>query len=504
MNLYLFTSNDSSAEQYFNEYPYKFNLAVLGVNLIDSKINNEKGTQFLRQSMNSLKADEDVFIEGKRTVMREDETGINHVSPTRSDIIKRCTFIICFFLIYFSSCNTQKETKDDVLRISLQEAEKRTNFNTSDVFSSIEYVALETTSQCLIGEIVYISVSEKFILAFNCYNNPSCHLFSREGKYIRSIGQRGNGPQDYLDNSYRVKIDEKSEMIYLLGLFEICVYNLSGKFIKKLNLLELEKAISVRTQNIMHWKDNLFCANIDLNSGKAPYRCIIFTLDGEIVKLFPNHIFFDTGKSGGVVRSTLNSDANIYCYNEQLFFKERLCDTLFRITEQLELVPEIIFDLPGKKMPTEMRGSFSQPVSDYMITGIYEVEKYLFITSSKEFRQCLYDKHKKQLISFDSDPLLKVEIVAPLPGGANSSRTGNLSGFRNDIDGGLPFRPLINIQNNKQMACVYQSYLLKELLTEEHFARYEVKDREAHKRLRSLLANLDEEDNPVIMIATFK
>jgi len=35
--------------------------SVLGVNLIASKVNNEKETQSLRQSINSLKADEDVF-----------------------------------------------------------------------------------------------------------------------------------------------------------------------------------------------------------------------------------------------------------------------------------------------------------------------------------------------------------------------------------------------------------------------------------------------------------
>ena len=51
---------------------------------------------------------------------------------------------------------------------------------------------------------------------------------------------------------------------------------------------------------------------------------------------------------------------------------------------------------------------------------------------------------------------------------------------------------------------IYQSYLLKEQLTEEHFARCDIKDSEAHKRLRSLLANLDWEDNPILMIATFK
>jgi hypothetical protein len=54
------------------------------------------------------------------------------------------------------------------------------------------------------------------------------------------------------------------------------------------------------------------------------------------------------------------------------------------------------------------------------------------------------------------------------------------------------------------LVALYQSYLLKEYLTDEHFARQNIKDQEAHQRLKDLLANLDEEDNPVLMIATFK
>jgi len=101
--------------------------------------------------------------------------------------------------------------------------------------------------------------------------------------------------------------------------------------------------------------------------------------------------------------------------------------------------------------------------------------------------------------------MLTKETIIPLPGGVTQTRTSSLRGLSNDIDGGLPFNPrfLSYIPNNRQLICIYPSYLLKEKLTEEHFAHYKIRDQEAHKRLRNLLANLNEEDNPVIMIATF-
>ena len=411
-------------------------------------------------------------------------------------------YLVIFFLLFLSSCHSKREIKDEILRIDLNEAVNRSQLNASDFISSIEYVALETSSQCLLGEAVFASVSENFILTFSY--NGSCLLFSRKGQFIRSIGQRGNGPQDYLNNSYYVKIDEKSDRIYLMGMDEIVAYTIAGKFVKKLNLIDFYKkgVLSDRPMHVTHWKENLFCANMNLNSGKEPLRCVIFTLEGEVVKTFPNHVFFETEK-GRMVRSTLNSDVDIYLYNEQLYFKEILCDTLFRITDQLDFVPEIIFDLPGKKMPTNMRGYFKTSPPEYMIRGIHEVDNYLFWFGTLQY---LYDKKKNQLISFEGDPLLNREITAPLPGGATNTRTTSLRGLSNDIDGGLPFAPhhLSHIQNDQQMICIYQSYLLKEKLTDEHFARYKIKDPEAHKRLRNLLENLDWEDNPVLMIATFK
>ena len=415
-------------------------------------------------------------------------------------------FFSLFILLSCSSPTKKNDAKNEILKIDFNEAAYRDYFNASEVISNIEYVALETSSECLLGEVVSACISENFILTFS---NSNCLLFSRKGQFIRRIGQRGNGPQDFKYDSYRVEIDEHSDRIYLLGLFEICAYRISGQFVKRLDLFEFQKRGDTSTYpcNVTHWKDNLFCGNMNLNSGKEPHRCIIFNLDGEIIKLFPSHIFFN-GSNG--VYSSFNSDANIYLYNDQLFFKERLCDTLFRITNELDFVPEIIFDLPGYKMPTEVRGeSLNINLPDFFIGNIQEVKDYLLLYGGKRgsgYLTSLYDKNKNQLISIKSDPFFQREMTIPLPDGRTHTRTTSLNGLRNDIDGGLPFSSSINchIQNNNQLINIYQSYFLKEKLTDEHFKRYTIKDQEAHKRLKKLLEDLDWDDNPVITIATFK
>jgi len=116
--------------------------------------------------------------------------------------------------------------------------EKRAYLNMSEVISRIEYVPLETSSLCLIGEVFHASISENYILVFS---NSNLFLFSREGRFIRSIGQRGGGPEDYRYDLYNVHVDEKTDMVYLMGSNDVYAYHISGKFVKKLDLLELRK-----------------------------------------------------------------------------------------------------------------------------------------------------------------------------------------------------------------------------------------------------------------------
>ena len=419
---------------------------------------------------------------------------------------KICSYSLSMYLLLLLfSCSTPKESKDDILWIDLQKAEKRSYLDASEVISNIEYVALETNSQCIVGEPVVISVSENYILSFSGSN---CHLFSRNGHFIRTIGQRGNGPQDYIGDFYNVKIDEKSGMVYLMGVLNILAYRLSGDFFMKLNIRDLVKNFGISIPlNIKHWKENLFFANFNLGSVNEPYRFIIFSLEGEIVKLFSNNnIFFET--DGKLPFSSIYTDVNIYSFNEQLYFKEILCDTLFRISEQLDLVPEIIFDTHDKKTLTNMlRFYYSSTPEYYAITKIYELENYMLLFDSApfKFKYFLYEKNNNRLFSFEHELLFEHEQISHILG-STSSRTFRLPGLSNDIDGGLPIMPdfFNNIQNNQQIVTVYQSYLLKGQLTEKHFERVKIKDQEAHKRLRNLLSNLDEEDNPVLMIATFK
>jgi hypothetical protein len=405
-----------------------------------------------------------------------------------------CRYII-LFLITLSSCNSHKEEHNgDILRIKIPDIkeEQRTQLYASDFISDIEYIALETHPQCLIGDVVITSISENYIVVFSS-NEYNCFLFSRNGKFIRKIGQRGDGPEDYYSGSYKLKIDEKLGIVFLIGLRYIYSYRITGEFIKKFDSGELLKTIDIkRISNIMHWKDNLFCADVFFESGDETYRFFIFSLDGDIIKLYPNYL-----KIEGVNFSKYNIDSYFFCYREQIYFKEVFSDTLFVINDQLDFVPEIIIDIQNKR--TDVTIVAEPPYNKEFIRYVYKFENYIFLHGSVF---CIFDKKNNKLDIIKHDHSITWERFIN-----NESIKFHFLGLTNDIDGGLaffPFEILFKIQNDKQFIRAFQSYELKAYLTDEYLSKRKIKDPEAHKRLKKLLSELDGDDNPVLMIATVK
>ena len=425
-------------------------------------------------------------------------------------------YFVLLFLIGLSSCQNQIKTNGDLPDLPYIKMLK-TNDNTkylyaSEFISDIEYVPLETSTECLIGGVYSINISDNYIFVSA---EPSCLLFSRQGKFIRHIGNKGNGPGDFLIVK-NVKIDEESGMVYLLSNHKLIAYNISGEFVKSLDISEFRNVSGICIYNAFHWRSELFCAPVDLNSGKELYSFVVFTLDGDIIKLFPNYETINNKDgywSGGY--------ADFRNYNELICFNSTNPDTLFRLTEQLDFTPEVFVDMCEQGMTKDDFANFDIVSNKrfFEIIKFYEVGNYILFdyllpeTNSigvNKTQHCFYNRNNNNLIFAKGDLHAKHEILIP-PGiikkaSAGEKITNFVSGFINDIDGGIPFWGSRNasIQNRQQLVNISQPSFLIKMLTEEYFSEHKIKDIQAHERLKKLLDNLDEDDNPVLKIATFK
>ena len=111
------------------------------------------------------------------------------------------------------------------------------NLLLSDIVEDVEYVQLETTDDCLIGAGFFCAFTEKDIYVLNTnYKNEELFRFDRAtGKFIRKIGQIGQGPKDmmrpdfiYAGNNYVYASSSIMDKVY--------VYDENGGFVRTIPL----------------------------------------------------------------------------------------------------------------------------------------------------------------------------------------------------------------------------------------------------------------------------
>lgn len=404
----------------------------------------------------------------------------------------------------FLTCNNRSLTskKNDVPTISLSwENHEFRPVMLSEIAQKTEYIPLETSSECLVsGQNVLVAT--QYVLT---YDLSRCLLFSRSGKFVGEIGKRGRGPGEYT-GIFNVAFDEKQKIIYLNTFNnKIIAYSTDGRLLAELPLKNISDGISFA--EIIHWKDSLLLGYIKNNSGIEPYKYVIFTQTGRVVKKIPQHVSYDmTDKSR--VRSTTSAE-DIYLFHGQVSLREQYEDTLFRLNDRITLSPAFVFDSGEEKTPMKQRFEPDpKTFSNYpRLYTVDETEKYLFIDCSfgknkppKPFYRGIYDKESKKLTYCTFDQSLKTTTTRPWN---NTVEETVFGGLLNDIDGGLPFA-LNAIVSDREAVCIYTPDTMMEFFNKGYDGKYVIKDREAAQNLKKMIGKLNEEDNPVIMIVTFK
>ena len=88
----------------------------------------------------------------------------------------------------------------------------RETATSGELFSSVTYIPLETTPECLIGSGSLLHVDESDILVW--VNGSDIYRFDRSGKFLHPIGRTGNGPGEHgMLNS--ANYDRREKVLYL-------------------------------------------------------------------------------------------------------------------------------------------------------------------------------------------------------------------------------------------------------------------------------------------------
>ena len=416
---------------------------------------------------------------------------------TNKKIIATGLLIIATFLIF--SCDNKKNTLPvNVIPVASTVGDYSI-LNLSNYATDIKYIPLETNDSVLISNIRNISYENNKILVAGSNKQ---FLFDNNGKFLRAIGQQGQGPTDFIRVSQSI-IHENQ--IFTSDGQKILVYDTTGHLIKKSNLWssDIPKEYNSWTGQILPLKKDIFVMNVATFSGYCPKAILFETYQSEatMIKDYPSHVTLDKAKAGIM---TIEQGV-MYRFKDDVRIYKIISDTIFTIGQNMEMKEAFIFEL-GKYKPTlafmeRKEGDINDPLA--MRSG---KEKYIVPEIINESLNYLF-------ITFDFGNHAPEPIPVIIQGetyydnfvyGIFDKRTGELalmhqpikgkSGLKNDIDGGPVIWPHFISSNNELITYI----------SAEEFLEYYEKMENPSPQLTEIANRIDRDDNQIVIIAKLK
>lgn len=361
--------------------------------------------------------------------------------------------------------------------------------NLSEIATDVDIIQLENIPEAMLGDIEDIALTNDYIFV-KFWQHPILQ-FSHNGKFIRNIGKKGNGPGEYT-TCMKMSIDEKREKIYVQTQTQgMMVFNFDGEYLKTIQFPALESFFDFWIGG----RDSTLIKYFEPFWGNEPFVFIEYNEQGDTLQGIPNYIFFNEQADPFQMLYALDRNYS-YRFNNKLHLKGCYNDTVYTYDANNKFVPKYAIDLGKYKLPDDLiyERKWTRPMPDDLIwTGVHETSDYVFMpygyhfnlnkpeTEKKEKGLALYNKKTKQGIAI------------------NETEKG---GLNDDLAGGPDFRP---ITTNDYTALMRISAMdLKQYLDSEPFKNKEVKFPEKKEQLNELRKALKEEDNDFVMLVKLK
>lgn len=367
--------------------------------------------------------------------------------------------------LFLSNIQGQNTTSSKIFTIPLTDnISNKSVIGLKEITNKIEYVKLEFSPESIVGRIVLLSATERY---FFVYDMRGVYQFSRQGKFVRKIGKQGRGPGEYVDIK-EMTADEGSQRFYILCNFvkQILVYDFDGNYLYQIPLKD----------DFINCLDIIDKDMIALQTGqisKTVLTSSIINNKGASVFKFTNRLYHSTNDI-----SFMKEPIITYLYNNNLFLKDGINDTVYKVTS-LRFIPYFVYNLgkykPHINCPPEQRGKY------FSIYKIFETDKfvYSFFHYKGVINVSKFNKESNETTMSFSNSKLHIGII-------------------NDFDNGIDF----SVYNWPLSTKTTQNELLL-TPTSKTLSSYK-NNANIKGDFQALISQYEVSDNPVIMVIKLK
>lgn len=316
--------------------------------------------------------------------------------------------IYTLFICTLCSCSSERKADNLQGQINLLPAlEQPVELKVSQLGKQIRYVPLETNDSSLIGNTYNIRLLEDKILI---NTNSRYLLFDKQtGKYLCSIGQKGQGPKDYSHSNAPCFVHPQNGNLHLIQVpNKLVVYNQEGQFLHSLKL-----PTSLLNNQYIHLTEEggiLYDGNILMkqdcdqlyffnNQNEKTDSILLYTspnMQITDVKDIKSMAVFTASKItlstvgllgyNGLYMMDLHDESRklIPMYypafqqcGDKILFHNAFSDTIFQIKDKT-LVPHLIFNMGEKHLSAEMQGKKNGTEELLTVTFVMETPKTVY------------------------------------------------------------------------------------------------------------------------------
>ena len=362
-----------------------------------------------------------------------------------------------YLLFLLSGCG-QGVQQSDYIHINLSKRLPANPVNASTLIEACRYIPLETTDESVIGSVNRIIPVQDGFFIFDASKRVS--FFDAEGRFVRRIASKGQGPGEYID-LFGFDLSEEERLLYLFDTSrQILVYTFDNTFVRSIRLDVLYISFMKTSWGYIAYKSPIMQSRFNAEKYEKEMPVLVsLDEDGKVLNVLQYGNFNSTQNLPMIIHAMFKK------HNGQYYYYPEFQDTIYSVQVD-KIVPEYILS----------KGRYRITMDDIETLDNWRVSlsQGLMLTNFviDNHRLILWCRRRNNMETYLYD--------------FSSGKLSGISEIVNDMDHSCNFSPLM-IYQHQWIEVRDASGILKE-----------------SKELPAALKNLDSEDNPVIRISTLK
>jgi hypothetical protein len=381
------------------------------------------------------------------------------------------SILAIILLVVIAGCGGGKQLTEDFITVDVTKRYPTKELILQDIFD-VEYIVLDNE---FVTQGAVRAIGNEIIVVRNQINDGNIFLFDRKnGKGLRKINRRGQSAEEYT-NPFRIILNEEDNEIFILDNTNrrITVYDLYGVFKNSIPFSEDTRTYDIWNYDDDHliFSDANFIWNVMDGTTFHPSYNIISKQDGSIIRKIQfqfEKIISPVWEHGGEPMHL--TWYPIVPYHDKWIFIETSSDTLYQLSPNDNVISPFIVRTPSIHSMNPEVFLFLSTISD----------RYYFMeTVKKEYNDATRPRFPSSDIMYDRQEKAIYQYTV----------------YNDDYVDKIP----VNIKSRPLNAEIVFWQRLEAYQLVEAYENGQLKG-----RLKEIAAELDEEDNPVIMLVKHK